>query len=213
MAKRKFIDWDSIEPLYRAGFLSLFEICDQYHADHVHSQVWKITVTHAAIIKKAKEKKWSRNLADKVKERIKERLVTKSVTGCNQTISDNDIIERAAEAGVSVIIRHQEEIKALLFLEDKFLIELGADPKKLHFASYQGDLFSEEVGLTITEKSIALKNLTSVRAQRITLERQAHNLEDVKPTDPGDTNIIINPIDEMKKRGIPIPDIWTQNGD
>lgn len=79
-------------------------------AGHTNSQVWKKTVTHTAIIKKAKAKKWTRNLANQVKERIKEQLVTKvvteAVTDCNQSLSEQTIIEEAADVESKVVIRY-----------------------------------------------------------------------------------------------------------
>ena len=121
MAKRKYIDWDSIEPLYRIGKLSLNEICAQYASDHMNSQVWKTTVDHSAISKKAKEKGWTRNLAGQVKNRIKEKLITGVVTACDQSMSDDSIIESAAEAGAGVVVRHRKEIKEFLKHEKKLL--------------------------------------------------------------------------------------------
>lgn len=181
--KRKYIDWDSIEPLYRAGLLSLNEICAQYEADHKHSQVWKTSVTHAAILKKAKAKGWKRNLANRVKERTKEKLVTSLVTSCNQSdnqgISDDDIIEKAAEVGREVITRHMKEINALLSIEDSLLNQIDT-AKKSYLANYQGKIISKEVDLTVKEKSATLKDLADVRAKRIALERQAYNLDDDK---------------------------------
>lgn len=199
MAKRKFIDWDSIEPLYRAGAMSLNDICRQYEADHVNSQVWKTTVTHAAIIKKAKDKKWTKNLVSKVSERIQEKLVTSLVTGCNQDrpLSDQDIIERAAEVGSQVVFRHRDEIKALLAHEQRLLVMLEGGPKKLYLSTFQGKILEKEVSLTVKEQSATLKDLAAVRAQRIVLERQAHNLDDTSadPVTPEDLTWKVQVID------------------
>ncbi|WP_022667905.1 hypothetical protein [Desulfospira joergensenii] len=176
---RKLIDWDSIKPLYRLGTLSNYQICEQYEQDHKNSQTWKKTVTEAAIRKHAKIKKWKKNLAGKVKKEIQEKLVRTEVRTANQdNLSDDEIIENAAEAGSQVIFRHRKEIRCLIELENKFLLELGTDPTKLHFATYQGDIFSEECDLTVSEKAATLKNLTEVRAKRIALERQAYNLDE-----------------------------------
>lgn len=180
--KRKYIDWDSIEPLYRAGVLSLHEICAQYEADHINSQVWKTTVTHAAIIKKAKAKKWTRNLAGKVRDRVKEKVVTGLVTGRNQEknqgLSDGEIVDAAAEVGHAVITRHMIEIAALVEIENQLLKELSDSPKRSYMANFQGQIISKEVQLTVKEKSATLKDLADVRAKRIILERQAYNLDD-----------------------------------
>jgi len=192
--KRKYIDWDGIEPLYRAGNLSLHKICDQYEMDHINSQVWKITVTHAAILKKAKEKEWTRDLAKKVQKRIQEKLVTSLVTTSNKKAgggSDEENIERAAELGSGVVFRHRDEIFELKKYEADLLKELSEEPTKLYLANFQGQIIQQEVGLTVTEKSVTLKNLAAVRAQRIGLEREAHNLDN-GPAPPDSAKIIIS---------------------
>ena len=181
MAKRKLIDWESIEPLYRAGNLSNCEICRQYEADHTHSQTWKTTVTEAAIRKKAKENNWQKNLADKVKKQVRENLVRNDVRTSNRTnsgASDQEIIEQAAEVGSGVILRHRDEIAILLKHETSLLDELQNSPKKSYMANFQGQIISEDVELTVKEKSATLKDLAAVRAQRIALERQAYSLDD-----------------------------------
>ena len=135
MCKRKWVDWDSIEPLYRAGALTLNDICGQYEADHIHSQVWKVTVTHAAIIKKAKANKWTRNLAEKVRQRVKERLVTEPVTLCNQT--DQEIIEAASGETVVVARGQRHRTQVALDFQDKLLQELKDQFKADKKASLQ----------------------------------------------------------------------------
>jgi len=185
-SKRKFVDWDSIEPLYRAGVLSLNGLCAQYMADYRNSQVWKTTVTHAAIIKRAKQKKWARDLAGKVQKRIKEKLVTGLVTTATgrprQKISDDEFVERAAEAGTKIVIRHQAEIKDLVTHEERLLLELET-ASKIFITQYQGGIVKEAVAMTVKERASTLKDLTAVRAQRIALERQAHNLDDKSSSD------------------------------
>lgn len=177
MAKHKRVDWDSVEPLFRAGSLSLTEICNQYEADHKNSQTFKKTITHPGILKHAKKNGWKRNLTKQVSEKIRERLVTGSVTNCNQK-TDREIIEQVAELGSNVVLRHRKEIYALLKIEDDLLAELTNAPEKTHFASYQGEIVSQNVGLTVSEKAATLKALAEVRAKRIQIERQAYSLDD-----------------------------------
>lgn len=79
------------------------------------------------------------------------------VRGSNQNatgLSDNEIIDKAAEVGSGVILRHRKEIKALLELEESFLIELGGTPTRGQFASFQGDISSINVNLTVSEKAM-----------------------------------------------------------
>ncbi len=188
-AKRKLIDWDSVEPLFKLGSLSNYQICAQYAEDHKHSQVWKTEITEGSIRARAKSKGWKKNIAAKVQKEIKEKVLRNDLRNDSDlrkqnNLSDKDIIDQAAEIGSGVILRHRKEIKALLEFEEAFLIELGATPKRGQFASFQGDISSIEVDLTLPEKVKTLKDLTAVRAQRIALERQAFNIkEDTEPDD------------------------------
>lgn len=192
--KRKFVDWDSIEPLYRAGNLSLNDICRQYAADHAHSQVWKTEVKHNTISEYAKKKKWSKNLANKVKERIQEKLTTGLTTACRQAGkggSDEDIIERASDTGANIVLRHRDEIFELQKHERRLLKELSETPKKLYLANFQGKIIEKEYAVTLNENSVTLKNLAAVRAQRIALERVAHNLDDDSSKGPQDIFVTV----------------------
>jgi hypothetical protein len=129
--------------------------------------------------------KAGKNLAAKVQKGIKERLVRfgmRNTDQCAPKLSNKQIIEEAAEVDSGVILRHRKETKALLELEEAFLIELGGTPTRGQFASVQGDISSIEVDLTLPEKVKTLKDLSAVRAQRIALERQAFNIkEDAEP--------------------------------
>ena len=104
--KRNFIDWDSIEPLYKLGILSNYDICRQYAEDHKHSQVWKINATEGAIRHRAKLKGWHKNIADKVQKQIKENLLRKDLRSA-KLLSDEEIIDDAADAGASIVVLHR----------------------------------------------------------------------------------------------------------
>jgi len=124
MAKRLLINWDAIEPLYRAGILSLPEIAHQYEADHQHSQRWKKTVTHQAIAKHSKQKKWTRNIAERVKSRVQEELVAGQVAGCNQ--SEDEMVEQAAAEPIRVAKGQRARNARLLEIQDELAAELRA---------------------------------------------------------------------------------------
>jgi len=160
MAKRKRINWDFIEPLYRMGGLSNCEIVQQYKACHKNSDEWKGTVSEGAIRKQAKLKVWEKNLAGRVSEQIKEKLVRAEVRDSN--LDDDGIVNAASETGANVVLRHRDEIAALSATEANLLLEL--------------DGLTDDTSLK--DKTICLKNIAHVRAQRIALERQTFNIDD-----------------------------------
>ncbi|WP_289020391.1 hypothetical protein [Desulfobacter postgatei] len=176
MAKRKLINWDYIEPLYRIGALSNYEIAAQYSEIHKDSETWKQSITESVIRKQARLKGWKKNLADRVKIQVRENLVRGK--GAHAYKTDSEIIHQAAETGSNVVLRHREEISALIEHENRLLDELGDEPTKVHVSSYQGEVIETVLGLTVREKAETLKALSAVRAQRISLEREAYNLDD-----------------------------------
>lgn len=185
MAKR--VNWDFIKPLYRAGKLSNREICRQYADAHTSQDEFRPTVDEKSIREKAKKDPngWSKNLADKVKDKIKENLVRTQVRTADPGLSDDEIIDHVAGIGSGVIQRHRNEIKALIQHENRLLTELTENPGKVHISSYQGEVIKTELEMTVLEKAATLKALTQVRAQRIALERQAYNLNDDEAKDNG----------------------------
>ena len=122
--KRKYIDWDSIEPLYRAGVLSNYEICSQYAADHQHSQTWKTEITEGSIRLKAKDKKWRKNLKDKIVERTQEKLLRTDLRTATNT--DEQIIESASDTAVAVAQAQRDRLQTLLEDQDHLAVKLRA---------------------------------------------------------------------------------------
>ena len=129
MAKRKYIDWDSIEPLYRAGAMSLNDICNQYAADHQNSTVWKTEVRHQSISQKAKEKKWAKNIADKVKSRVQEKLTANLTASCKQT--EEEMIETASAGPVRVAFGQRARTHRLLKDQDDLAAEMRENRENL----------------------------------------------------------------------------------
>jgi len=161
---RNQIDWEAIEKEYRAGQLSNVQIGKQYF------------VTEGAIRKKAKTEQWKKDLAKKVREAVREKLVRSEVRISNA--NDRDIIEQSAERGSKLILEHRQDITSLRNLETKLIDELQDNPTKLYITQYQGEIIEKVVGLTASERAAAANNLANVQHKRIQLERQAFNLDE-----------------------------------
>ncbi|MBI9091801.1 MAG: hypothetical protein JEZ12_21530 [Desulfobacterium sp.] len=123
MAKR--VNWDYIKPMYCAGSMSNCEIARQYESDHADSEEWKATITEASIRKRAKSKKWQRNIADKVQAQIKENLVREEVRDSN--LSEPELIKAAAEKPTQVRLLQRGRAKNLAEIGDKLTAELTAE--------------------------------------------------------------------------------------
>jgi len=161
--KRKAIDWEAIEREYRAGQLSIREIARQHH------------ITDGAIRKRAKRDGWKRNLAKKVREAVRERMVRREVR--TQDASDEEIINHVAERAADVLVLHREDIASLRELETALIEELKDNPTKLYLAQYKGKIIKKTVGLTASERAMAANNLANVQHKRIQLERQAYSID------------------------------------
>ena len=175
--KRCQINWKAVYPLYRTGTLSNLQIVKQYASDHINSQTHKPTVSEAAIRKQAIKCGWQKDLAGAVQEKIKQKLVRAEVRDSHQ-LSDEEIVDEAAEAGTQVVVRHREEIGGLKDIEEHLLNELACGSGKVHVSNYKGEITITKLNLTITEKSATYKNLVSSMKDRVALERQALNIVD-----------------------------------
>lgn len=176
-------DWEAIEREYRAGQLSLRAIASAYG------------VTEGGIRKRANRDGWTRALADKVREQVKEKLVradgTQEGTQAQRT-RDKDIIDAAASRGLDVITSHRKDIIQLHALKRILATRLAAH---LNGDPVEGPFMGEkETPGDLVEK------LSRVTARLIPLERQAHNLD----ADSGDAGafqivkverVIIDPTD------------------
>jgi hypothetical protein len=168
MSPKKQIDWIGIENEYRVGQLSNCSIAAQFG------------ISETAIRKKAKRKGWTKDLALEVQQRVRKKLDQEP------HVSKGEIVEEASDRGVQVILSHRKDIQNLRTLEQKLLNELSGNPTKLYITQYQGDIVEKEVGLTVNERAGALRDLARVQQTRITLERQAFNLDEEKPPDPSE---------------------------
>jgi phosphoribosylanthranilate isomerase len=142
--KRPPIDWERIESEYRAGQLSVSEIASTFG------------ITRGAIQNKAARRKWTRNLAGRIRERVAAKIVAPDVA----RHQEEAIVEAMSERGAAVVRLHQERAGRLQGIVNKIAARLEADDELPVLAASQatGNL------------SNALKTLTAI-------ERQAFNLD------------------------------------
>ena len=178
---KRIVDWEAIEREYRAGQLSVNAIAKSHG------------ITEGAIRKKANTQGWGkRDLADAVREKVREKLVRREVRSDNA--NTEEIIDAASERGAAVIETHRKDINKLREIEQQLLTELGDPdnpPTKLYLAQYQGQVIQQIVGIAVTERASALQALSSVQHKRIQLERQAFNLDEVQ-RDAGKCMLVVD---------------------
>lgn len=178
MNERKPVDWERIEAEYRAGQLSLREIA------RAHG------ITEGAIRKKAKAGGWDRDLADKVRKQVSEKLVrsdgTQSGTHPQRARTDREIVEAASLRGLEVVTSHRADIQQLHGLKR---VLAGRLSDVLHGGSPDGPCLGEK-----ESPGDLLEKLSRVTARLIPLERQAFNL-DAGTDDEVGVKIVISPDD------------------
>ena len=180
-APARSTDWEVIEAEFRAGQLSLRELARQHN------------VSEGAIRKRAKKDGWTRPLADKVREAVREKLVRADGTqdGTHPLrASDAEIVAAASERGFNVQLSHRRDLDQLhglkRILAERLAVYLdGLEPS----GPFMGD--KESPG-DILEK------LSRVTARLIPLERQAFNLDAATPHADGPKGAVTMPIDPVE---------------
>ena len=192
MAKR--IEWDLIEPHYRAGIRSLKDIGKEFE------------VSDAAIVKHAKKVGWVRDLKAKIKAKAEAKVSAAAVSAevsAARAANEQAVVEANAELQYRIRMEHRQDIgrtrglfQALLgevetATREKNTFELVLDrirkltecesdetAKKMLFESL-ADLQADIHKLTSVHGRIdAAKKLTEILERVVRLEREAFGITD-----------------------------------
>lgn len=173
---RNQIDWEAIEREYRADQLSVAEIGRNYG------------VSHTAINKKAKKEGWTRALAKKVRDRVREKLVSE-VSKDNAAATEAETVEVAAERGADVIRIHRKDINQGRNLVGFLMgqLEEAAGNRQEIEEEIIADTNDDDNGRRRTQmlRAVSLpshagviRDLSTAMKNLIQLERQAYNLDE-----------------------------------
>ena len=178
--KKTVVDWSFIKPLFRAGQLSNSEIARQYCSAYSDPTEFKQTVTETAIRKQAKSSGWKRDLAERVRSEVREKLVRDEVRASNAREdalepTDEETIDKAAEAGAAVVRTHRKHLLELGNAAQGLLEELKNYPTIETRYSINGEPYEVQ---TLTERAKILKALADVQARKQPLDRKAYHLDD-----------------------------------
>lgn len=121
---KPIVDWERIEAFYRAGILSLRQICTEVDD----------AVTEAAIRKRAKRDGWTRDLGAKIRQRTEDLVRKEEVRRLgtqNEPVrttltpeTEQVVVEANAQIGVSVRMRQRDDILRLRALASDLMNEL-----------------------------------------------------------------------------------------
>lgn len=116
MTGKKDIDWDGIEPHYRAGTRSLRDIAVEFGT------------THTSIRKKAAELGWTRDLEGKIKARrlhLVSKAAVSNIVSIEKAASEQQIVEANANLQKDLILSHRADIRKARTVAGGLLDELG----------------------------------------------------------------------------------------
>lgn len=114
-SQKRYIDWETIEKHYRAGFRSLRDIGN----DH--------GITEAAIRKRAKRDGWTRNLEEKIQQKAQEK-VRKELLRTNSSQLSNSteklIVEEFSDVVSIVDLKQRKDVECALDISRTLMGEL-----------------------------------------------------------------------------------------
>lgn len=190
--RRKRVDWEIIEPHYRAGVRSLKDIGEEFD------------VSDAAIIKHARKHGWERNLKDRIRARAQAKVIAASVSELvseEKKLTQDTRVDVESEVQSRITLKHRKDIPQKSELVSKLFAEIsgmtdGADLfKTLEEALASGD---EEGMAKVVRKVASLPqrikgttDLMNAYKTLIGLERQAFGIDDSSAPDSDGGYIIV----------------------
>lgn len=203
MAAPKKIDYERMEPDWRAGLLSPRQIAAKY------TEATGQAVSHAAVIKHFTKENIQRDLGAKIKAKadamVTEAMVTGSVTR-KPSKPDKEIIEEGAVQVATIKLSHRKDIERARKLTNALMAELEAqtDPATLALLQELGVLLRTEDDngndrrndlyqkvISLSERSKTMKTLADSLRIVVDLERQAFGMDkDVEKPQDGLTSLL-----------------------
>jgi hypothetical protein len=173
-------DWERIEADYRAGLLSLREIAAANNSNA------------ATILKRAKKGGWERDLAPRIAAKA-EALVNKATVNASvnaaRTVSDQQIIDSAAQSVASIRLKHRTDIARGQALCMALLGELEAQTGNFPGLAELGEILRQpndngadrlndiyRAVISLPERTKTMKALAESLKGLIGLEREAYGL-------------------------------------
>lgn len=182
MAARSKVDYESIEPDWRAGIKSVQQLADEY------AKRTGVNVTHTAINKHFKKLGISRDLSAKIRARA-EAKVSESIV--SKRVPVETIVEANAENSAQIQIAERRDVTLARELTQKLMHELCEQTDnhdlyenlaELMVSSEDGvesklrEAFNRVISLPGRIKS--LRELTDAMRIQIELERKVYKIDD-----------------------------------
>lgn len=189
MAAPKKIDYDRIEPGWRAGLLSPHQLAAAYTEETGQK------VSHAAIIKHFKKAGIARDLSSKINDRanamVTEAMVTGKVTS-KPSIPDSSIIEQGSVQVATVKLAHRHDIHRNRAIVARLMDELEEQvgPENAALLADLGEMMRspDDAGqdklndlyrkvISLPERAKTAKTLAETLRITVDMERQAFGMD------------------------------------
>jgi hypothetical protein len=186
---RKTVDWDALEPHYRAGIRSLKDIGAEFDC------------SDAAIIKHAKAHKWTRNLRDKIKQRAAEKVSAAMVSAevsAQTKVTEEVRIEVESEVQARIELSHRKDITKARALAVSLLEELEDQTANRDLYERLGELLRKEDDKGVDKlndlyhkvisfggRTTGMKQLADTLKVLVDLERRAYGIDTRKNMEDG----------------------------
>lgn len=188
-AEKQTADWGAVEKDYRAGVKSLRQIAQEQG------------ISEGAIRKRAKRDEWSRDLAEKVRQKADE-LVRKDAvrnevrTGeksAEARTTERDIVEANAEVQAQIRRDHRRDIGRLRRLTNTLAdeLELSTEHREVFEEAINALYANDEVGsaralqkaMSLPGRITSLEQLSRTLTHLVKLEREAFGIDNDQKAD------------------------------
>lgn len=193
MAAKKKIDYDSIEPDWRAGVKSVPQLAEEY------TERTNVNVTHSAINKHFKKRGIPRDLTAKIKAKAEAKVSESMVSG---KVSADTIIEANAEHQSQIVIHERKDVTKARTVAMSLLDELESQVTNKELYEELGELLHapDDKGqdkrkelynkvISFGGRTDGMKKLSDSLRVLIELERKVYKIDDQPAGEGGDVNI------------------------
>jgi predicted GNAT family acetyltransferase len=200
MAAPKKVDYERIEPGWRAGILSPAQLAAAY------TEETGVSVSHTAILKHFRKLGVPRDLAAKVAAKADAMVLESMVTGkvsAATTERDAEIIDQSATVVATVQFVQRDDIKKSrslvmklakelefqtdnmeLFEQIEEALESGQDGNEMSSDARAKMQAAFQRAMSLGSRISSMKALADALKTTITLEREAYHIGDLPPIDP-----------------------------
>lgn len=159
-------DWAAIERDYRTGQYSNRELSRQHGP------------SEGAIRARAAKDGWQRDLSEQIRQRVKAKTGRAVAREVVDAVTDEEIVEQAAEVGAGIVRSHQGLLRKARALAESLMDLLGRQLEKgvITVQLKSGETADIDVPLDYAGKTLG--NATMALERVVKMERQSYGLDD-----------------------------------